>query len=155
MTTLHIMVGLPCSGKTTYAKKLAHTQNALLLNPDSFLIQLNQSHDIKQNHDDYHHKIEQFMWNIAKRSLILGCNVILDFGFWTREERYECYSIAKKLHVDFQMHYMDTDISVILSRLEYRNQNTDDYSFVIPIDEMKKYISIFEIPSQEEIKSYI
>ncbi|MBV9304506.1 MAG: AAA family ATPase, partial [Acidobacteriaceae bacterium] len=31
MATLHLMIGLPCSGKTTYARQLAGETNALLL----------------------------------------------------------------------------------------------------------------------------
>jgi NAD(P)-dependent dehydrogenase (short-subunit alcohol dehydrogenase family) len=31
MAILHLMIGLPCSGKTTYARKLAGETNALLL----------------------------------------------------------------------------------------------------------------------------
>ena len=34
MATLHLMVGLPCSGKTTLAKKLEVERAALRLTPD-------------------------------------------------------------------------------------------------------------------------
>jgi hypothetical protein len=38
MATLHLMVGLPCSGKTTLAKKLEHELPALRLNLDEWHI---------------------------------------------------------------------------------------------------------------------
>jgi predicted kinase len=34
MVTLHLMVGLPCSGKTTLARTLEHERSALRLTPD-------------------------------------------------------------------------------------------------------------------------
>jgi predicted kinase len=36
------------------------------------------------------------LWNIASRALELGTNVILDFGFWAREEREEFRLRAKR-----------------------------------------------------------
>ena len=40
-----------------------------------------------QEHDVRHSLIETLLWKIARRALGLGTNVILDFGFWAREER--------------------------------------------------------------------
>ena len=37
------------------------------------------------------------LWNIASRALELGTNVILDFGFWAREEREDYRLRAKRL----------------------------------------------------------
>ena len=38
MATLHLMVGLPCSGKTTLAKQLEQERSALRLTPDEWQI---------------------------------------------------------------------------------------------------------------------
>ena len=40
MATLHLMVGLPCSGKTTLARKLEHERSALRLTPDEWQLRL-------------------------------------------------------------------------------------------------------------------
>ena len=81
MATLHMMVGLPGSGKTTEAKKLEKELGALRLTPDEWQYFL-FGHDINEpEHDERHTKIEEVMWEIAVKVLKLGCDVILDFGF--------------------------------------------------------------------------
>lgn len=40
MATLHLMVGLPCSGKSTYARRLENETNALLLSLDVWHLKL-------------------------------------------------------------------------------------------------------------------
>ena len=65
MTTLHLMCGLPCSGKTTAAKKLEKELNALRLTPDEWHTRLfgqDLGHD---GHDWRHDTIEDLLWNVA------------------------------------------------------------------------------------------
>ena len=87
MATLHLMVGLPCSGKTTFAQKLELEQKALRLTVDEWHVPLFGQDAKEPQHDARHSQIEAMLWNIAGRALELGMNVILDFGFWAREER--------------------------------------------------------------------
>jgi predicted kinase len=81
------MVGLPCSGKTTLAQKLESEKAALRLTPDEWQVRLFGQDAEESEHDARHELIEAMLWNIASRALVLGTNVILDFGFWAREER--------------------------------------------------------------------
>ena len=97
MATLHLMVGLPCSGKTTRAKELEREQFALRLTPDEWHVQLFGQDAEEREHDARHHLIEMMLWTIARRALELGMNVILDFGFWAREEREDYRARAKAL----------------------------------------------------------
>lgn len=80
MTTLHLMVGLPCSGKTTLAKKLEQELPALRLNLDEWHIRLFGQDAEEPEHDARHSLIENLLWNVAGRALELGTNVILDYG---------------------------------------------------------------------------
>ncbi len=92
MTTLHLMVGLPCSGKTTLAKALEKDLDALRLTPDDwhrFLFGQDATHP---DHDQRHSKIEALQWQVAVRALERSVDVILDFGFWSRAERIRLYT---------------------------------------------------------------
>jgi predicted kinase len=40
VATLHLMAGLPCSGKTTLAQKLESERSALRLTPDEWQVRL-------------------------------------------------------------------------------------------------------------------
>lgn len=107
MATLHLMVGLPCSGKTTLAQKLEHKLPALRLNLDEWHIHLFGQDAEEPEHDARHSLIEVQLWNIASRALELGTNVILDYGLWAREEREDYRSRAKQLGASSEIHYLD------------------------------------------------
>ena len=80
MATLHLMVGLPCSGKTTYARQLAREVNALLLTLDAWHLELFGDDVGHEDHDARHQVIEKIMWGVARHILELGGDVVLDFG---------------------------------------------------------------------------
>ena len=104
MATLHMMVGLPGSGKTTEARKLEQEYKALRLTPDEWQYFL-FGHDISEpEHDERHTKVEQLMLIIAEKVLISGVDVILDFGFWTRAERDSFVRKAHSLGAECQIH---------------------------------------------------
>jgi predicted kinase len=150
MATLHLMVGLPCSGKTTKAKQLEKEYNALLLTPDAWHLKLFGQDAGSKYHDKFHSTIESIMWDHASRVLQLGVDVILDFGFWAKEERDNFRRRAKKLGVNFKIHYMDVPIKELYKRLEKRNKKTEG-SFIIPKEYMDIYVGIFQPPTPEEL----
>jgi predicted kinase len=77
VATLHSMVGLLCSGKTTLAQKLEYEQLALRLTVDEWHICL-FGQDAEEAEDDARHTlIEMMLWKVARRALELGTNVIL------------------------------------------------------------------------------
>ena len=69
MATLHLMVGLPCSGKTTLARELEHTLSALRLNADEWQLRLFGQDATEPEHDARHSAIESMLWEIASRAL--------------------------------------------------------------------------------------
>jgi len=107
VAALHLMVGLPCSGKTTLAQKLEREQSALRLTTDEWHVRLFGQDAEEPEHDARHGLIEAMLWNIASRALELGTNVILDFGFWAREEREDYRSRAKQLGASSEVHFLD------------------------------------------------
>ncbi len=152
MATLHLMVGLPCSGKTTLAKKLENELPALRLTTDEWHIRLFGQDAKEPEHDARHSIIEAMLWNIASRSLELGTNVILDYGFWAREEREDYRSRAKQLGAGSQVHYLDVPEDELLRRLEERNSRPSQASFHISEQAMKPWIAFFQKPTPDELE---
>jgi len=152
MATLHLMVGLPCSGKTTYAKKLEMQEKAVRFTPDVWQIKLFGQDARDEKHDERHSAIEAIMWETAKRTLELGTSVILDFGFWAKEERDFFKLEAERLNADFKIHFMDVPSDELLARLEKRNANAGDDVFVIEPAELEKWIGWFEAPDADELR---
>ena len=152
MVTLHLMVGLPCSGKTTLAKKLEHELPALRLNLDEWHIGLFGQDAEEPEHDTRHSLIEAQLWKIARRALELGTNVILDYGLWAREEREEYRSRAKQLGASSEVHYLDVPEDELLKRLKERNSRPSQESFLIPEEAMKPWIAFFQKPTPDELE---
>ena len=160
MATLHLIVGLPCSGKTTLARQLESKYSALRLTTDEWHIRL-FGHDYGENmtpseeaeHDSRHSSVESIMWDVAARVLALGVDVILDFGCWARSERDELRARTKTLGADFRIHFADVPDEVLFERLEARNSLQTHGTFFIPKSKLKEWIQLFEPPSPDELDS--
>nr|WP_167279529.1 AAA family ATPase [Paenibacillus lupini] len=156
------MVGLPCSGKTTLARQLETKYSAIRLTPDEWHIRV-FGHDFGDNmteadelkHDSRHDAVESLMWEVASRVLILGVDVILDFGCWVRSQRDEFRSRANNLGVEFKIHFLDVPEEVLLERLEARNVMNQGETFFIPKAKLKEWMQIFEPPSPEELETSV
>jgi predicted kinase len=146
------MVGLPCSGKTTLAQKLESDQSALRLTPDEWQVRLFGQDAEEPEHDVRHNLIETMLWNIANRALVLGTNVILDFGFWAREEREDFRLRAKQLGASSEVHFLDVSEDELMRRLAVRNSQLSQESFHIPEGTMKPWIAFFQRPTPDELE---
>lgn len=152
MATLHLMVGLPCSGKSTLAQKLEHELPALRLTVDEWHIRLFGQDAEEPEHDSRHTLIEMMLWKVASRALQLGTNVILDFGFWAREEREDYRSRAKALGASSEVHFLDVPTDELMRRLRERNSQSSPLNFYIPEAMMKPWIAFFQRPMPDELE---
>ncbi len=152
MATLYLMVGLPCSGKTTLARQLERTYSALRLTPDEWHTRLFGQDLDDKDHDVRHDTVEALQWNVAERVLTLGVDVILDFGFWAREQRDEMRRRAAALGADFRIHYAEASEETLLARLAARNAALPPATFALPEAMLKSWIPMFEPPTPEELE---
>ena len=152
MATLHLMVGLPCSGKTTLARKLEREQSALRLTTDEWHVRLFGQDAEEPEHDARHSLIEAMLWSIACRALELGTNVILDFGFWAKAEREDYRSRAKQLGASSEVHFLDVSADELMHRLAVRNAQPSQTHFSIPEAMMKPWIEFFQRPTPDELE---
>jgi len=157
MATIHLMVGLPGSGKTTQAIRLTETCRALRLTPDEWHYHLfgNDFYNDPEKdipHNERHTRIEALMWNTAQRVLRLGVDVILDFGCWAKEERDEMRMKAHAIGADFKIHYMNCPKETIWERLQARNKRVGSGApFHISRESFEAWYAAFEPPAEEEL----
>lgn len=152
MATLHLMVGLPCSGKTTLAREIEEKCAALRLTPDEWQLRLFGQDAEEPEHDTRHSLIEDMLWEVASRALALGTNVILDYGFWAREER-EAYRLrARHLGASSEVHFLDVPPEELLRRLAQRNAQQSLTAFYIPEAMMQPWIAFFQKPTLDELE---
>ena len=151
MATLHLMVGLPCSGKTILARQLEQEYSALRLTPDEWHTRLFGYDAEAPEHDTRHGLIEALLWEIAARALVLGVNVILDFGFWAKVEREDYRARAAQLGASSEIHFLDVKEAELLARLAQRNADLPPGAFYIPEDMFREYLPIFQPPGPDEL----
>jgi predicted kinase len=151
MATLYLMVGLPCSGKTTRAKELEDELSAIRLTPDEWHVSLFGHDVLEPEHDMRHGIIESMLWQIARRALSLGTNIILDFGFWASEEREYFRGQARAIGARSEIIFMDVSEEDLMTRVRMRNQNLTNMVHYIPEDKMKAWIQIFQKPDRNEL----
>ena len=152
MATLHLMVGLPCSGKTTLARRLELERSALRLTPDEWQLRLFGQDAEEPEHNARHGPIEALLWDVASRALGLGTNVILDFGFWAREEREDYRARAKQLGASSEVHFLDVPEEELLRRLAREIRTFSQMAFHIPAEMMKPWIAFFQRPTPDELE---
>jgi predicted kinase len=153
MPRLHLMVGLPCSGKTTLAKKLEQQHSALRFTPDEWHTRLfGLDLENLEAHNARHDVIEKMLWELGARALSLGVNVILDFGFWATEERDYFRARALELGASCQIHYLNVSNAELLERLKSRNANLPAGMFQIPEVMLQEWMSWFQAPTTAELE---
>jgi predicted kinase len=155
MPTLYLLVGLPCSGKTTLAKKLESDFPALRLTPDEWMRPLYgadlDTENASQEFDAKHDSVELVMWQVAERALNLSVDVILDFGCWTKSEREAFRKKAAAVGADTKIVFLDVPLDELKRRAAARNENLAPGQYRITGEELDKWHGLFEKPDKEEL----
>ncbi len=90
---LFLLVGLPGSGKTTRAREIERTHHALRFSPDEWMLPLFGESDAGGKRDIMEGRL---IW-VALRAIQAGISAILDFGFWSQDERSALVWLAESL----------------------------------------------------------
>ncbi len=157
MAKVILICGKICSGKTFYANNLKILNKAVCLSSDELISDL-----FHPNENDYHDKIINKVHDyLIKKSIEIvknGINVILDWGFWTKNNREFITNLYKNAEIDIEWHYIDIIDSLWKLNIEKRNAEvlsgkSKDYF----VDEslLKKMNNFFDIPTRDEIDVWV
>ncbi len=146
-TRLILLCGLPGSGKTTLAKRLADEIPAARLCPDEWMADL--GFDLFD--ERARGRLEKRFWKHAQDLLRLGQAVILEFGFWSRSERDEKRRAARALGVPVELHHLDATIDELCRRLDARNGKRERATATITREMLEGYAALFEAPNDHEL----
>lgn len=145
--TLHLLVGLPASGKTTLARRLEEEHQALRLTPDEWMLPLFGVGDVDGKRDVLEGRL---LWSVAARALALGVSVVLDFGFWSRLEREDYRARGEALGARVELHVLDLSREELWQRLEARNRDLPPDTFPVTRAELGEWTRWYEPPTEEE-----
>ncbi len=87
MPTAHLVHGYLGVGKTTFARQLGRDIPAIRFSHDEWMVRLYGNDPPTEHFADLYRRIHEQVEEIWTRCLVLGLDVVLDFGFWTRRQR--------------------------------------------------------------------
>lgn len=148
--TLFMICGLPGSGKTTKAKEIEVQQSAVRFTPDEWIVDVFGVDLPRDRRDAVRQPIEDLQWNVAKRVLSLNCNVVLDWGFWSRGERMKYKQEAEALGAKVQIVFLNIPVEELWSRISQRPESQQG-TLHITKQELEKWAGMFESPTKEEL----
>lgn len=153
MAKVYLICGKICCGKTTYAEKLCAKNNAVLLSVDEITLALFGQH-CGDKHDDYVERTQNYLFNKSLELIEVGVNVILDWGFWMKEERDYAREFYNSRNIDCEFHYIDISDETWKVRLKKRNSEVlaeETSAYYVDDNLATKFASIFEVPGEDEI----
>jgi len=149
MATLFLLCGLPGSGKSTVAKQIERDRPALRLTPDEWMERI-----VGTGYDEEKRAaIESLQWDIAQRALSLGIDVILESGFWSRDERSQFRARARELGAETKLIFLDVPREELRRRLALRNDSLPpDSRFRVDLSQLDAWAAMFQPPTPDELK---
>ena len=153
MPKVYLICGKICSGKSTYAEQLRVQNHAVLLSTDEITLALFGQH-CGDKHDDYVERTQNYLFNKSLELVEVGINVILDWGFWMKEERDYARAFYNSRNIECEFHYINISDKTWKARLKKRNNAIIDgetNAYYIDDNLAIKFASIFEVPSEDEI----
>lgn len=156
MAKVYMTCGKICSGKTTYANKLRQKKKGVVLSVDEITLAL-FGQDAGESHDDYVARAEVYLFEKSLDIIEVGIDVILDWGFWTKRERDDARKFYEGRNIAYEFHYIDISDEEWHRRLAKRNKavlENEVSAYFVDENLAKKFETIFEKPSEEEMENY-
>ena len=139
MATLFMLCGLPGSGKTTLARQLELQGVLALILDDCVALETGGSYDEKLGEE-----IAERQLQIALEILQHGRDVVLDWGFDSREERDRVRAKAEAIGAETRLLFLDVPRPELNRRIAGRTWPQ------VSNRSLDRWTRIFEIPGPDE-----
>lgn len=147
---VYLICGFIGAGKTTFAKKLEEKTGAVRITKDEWSIRLIGNDPTIDGYAEWDSKIIGLSRDIAFYLAEKGVDVIMDEGFWAKEERAEMKRKVEAVGAKAIMYYVDTPIETIRERVLGRNNNLTKDSFKISREMLDNYLTYWQPPTEDE-----
>lgn len=154
MSNKVIMIcGKISSGKSTYARRLKKENKAVILSCDEIAFAVFDG-DMKEKHDEYTERIRSYLFEKSVEIIQAGCDVILDWGFWTKSYRDKVRKFYSERNILSELHYIEITDETHRRNIEKRNNSVKEKgerSYYVDEGLLKKAEALFEVPYSSEI----
>ena len=154
MAKVIMICGKICSGKSYYARALKEKENAVILSTDEATYDL-INNEQGEFYNIFATRVNRYLRKKAAEIVHAGANVILDWGFWTKDGRNEISEFFAQHQVPFEWHYIDVSPERWQAQIEERNKRIEEGNggsdFYLDEGLMNKLLSMFEEPKKSEM----
>ncbi len=152
MSHVIMMCGVCGSGKTTYSKR-KEAEGYIRLAIDEEMWKRYGRKGVDYPEDQYEELSEQVEESLREKLLELledGKNVVIDFSFWSKENRSFYRKLIEKAGGTVELVYMKASLATLRKRLEKRNLHLNANSpFVITDEILEHHYYGFQEPCGE------
>ena len=147
---VYLICGFIGSGKTTFAKKLEEKTGAVRITKDQWSIRLIGNDPTIDGYAAWDCKIIGLSRDVAFYLAEKGIDVIIDEGFWGKEERDELKRKIAAVGAKAVVYYVNTPIETIRDRVSERNSRLTVDSFKISRELLDQYLMSWQPPDEDE-----
>jgi predicted kinase len=132
MATAHMIYGPVGSGKTTFGRAFAAERDAIFFCLDEWMATLFMMDAPQPITLDWAlprvTRCEQQIWSVAQQLLARGTDVVLELGFFKREQRTRMRDLARTAGIPVETHVLEVPREVRRERVRLRNQGSATYT---------------------------
>jgi predicted kinase len=146
----HIVCGFIGSGKTTFARRLEQETGAVRFTKDEWMVRLFGNTPPKDRFEEYDNRMASLATDMALRCLRVGVNVIIDEGFWVKDQRDEIMEKVRQLGAVPKLYYIEVPFEIMKARTLKRSDNPPVDSYIIDEESFVHYWKFFQPPGKDE-----
>ena len=151
MARIVLCCGKVSCGKSTFSKRLESEQGFFPFSADEWMLHFYGEPAEREVFEQSLGRCKEMIYRLSERLLARGQDVVLDFGFWKREERDRVRARFEALGHEVALVYFPVDEARQMRFLQARQASSGEGEhYVFDAATVSVLNSMFECPAEEE-----